>query len=81
MISLSHTVVVSTLLLFGLLEGPANELLDLPRMNSVGGNGRLLVSLQSESTVDVESKCESWKKSFINAKGTQLIICSLHNFL
>ena len=63
MISLSYTVtvVVSILLLFGLLEEPANELLDLPRMNSVGGKGRLLVSLQLESTVDVDSKCENWK--------------------
>ena len=63
MISLSYTVtvVMSILLIFGLLEEPANELLDLPRMNSVGGKGRLLVSLQLESTVDVDSKCENWK--------------------
>ena len=55
------TVVVSILLLFGLLEESANELLDLPQMNSVGGKGRLLVSPQLESTVDVDSKCENWK--------------------
>ena len=63
MISLSYTVtvVMSILVIFGLLEEPANELLDLPRMNSVGGKGRLLVSLQLESTVDVDSKCENWK--------------------
>ena len=62
MISLSYTVtvVVSILLLF-VLEESANELLDLPRMNSVVGKGRLLVLLQLESTVDVDSKCENWK--------------------
>ena len=52
MISLSYKVVVSTLLLFGLLEGPANALLDLPHTNSVGGirvNGSGKVHLESES--------------------------------
>ena len=50
MISLLYTIVVSTLLLLGLLDGPSTELLDLPQMNSVE---RLLISLQLESTVDV----------------------------